>query len=188
VVVTQFEIVDFIVEVKIFGPEVEPEINDDDVVDLDDSEFMEEVEDDFVDVAADVDDLNTVDNVDRVVDDLEDVEVDCDVAEVAEVEEADEVADDLLVEVLLDVLEVAVPDDVDLVDEKLLLDEVVIEEELVVDEVELELEELLVPPPDKTAHVLPKPTVLLNESEMLLAELPLVTSNLVVDTCPEARM
>lgn len=85
--------------------------------------------------------------------------------------------DDLLVEVLFDVVEVVALDVVFLYGAEIEEEMVVVEEVLVLDEVELE--ELLVPPP---AH-LDKSAVLLNASEITLVELelPLVTSNLVVD-------
>jgi hypothetical protein len=162
---------------------------DKDVINLD-----EEVEGDFEDDADDVEDsLDDVDDVGRVADDFEVVvvSVDDDDADVKEVLEDAEVVLDPLVEILLNVIEVVALDDVDFVDEELVLDEVnevVIEEELVVDEVEPE--ELLLPPPDKIAHVLPKFAVLLNASTIILGEfeLPLVTLNLVVDAWPEARV
>jgi len=87
------------------------------------------------------------------------------------------VDDDLLVEVLFDVAEVVALDVVFLYGAEIEEELVVVEEVLVLDEVELE--ELLVPPP---AH-LDKSAVFLNASEITLVELelPLVTSNLVVD-------
>lgn len=132
-----------------------------------------------------VDDLEDVEDEVRAVAELFEVaEVDVDLLEVEvddnfgaeEVEEVEEIVDDFLVEVLLDVLEVVVPNDVDFDEEELAF----VDEELAIDEVELE--EMLLPPPEKTAHVLPRPTVPLNASATLLVEFPLVMSNFVVDT------
>ena len=58
-----------------------------------------------------------------------------------------------------------------------------------VDVDEVDVEELLLPPPIKTVHVLPRLAMLLNASAILPVEFDrsLVTSNLAFATWPEAK-
>ncbi len=123
---------------------------------------MDEMVDEMQDVAV------VVVLIVKVNKDALELEGDFDVEDVLEDDGDMEVGDDFNVEdVLLGVIDVVVLDDVDFVEE-LLLEEVVAEGELVFVELvvdEVELDELLLPPPElNIAHVLPKPTALLNAS------------------------